>query len=88
MLSQASVIAIQVSLESLTAHKPPNHVFLRSFGAYTPKRVTRNHDWRYIHVTTSPERHPIIALQSEWNGVSVDRIRLVDANAWLRLGQV
>lgn len=84
MLSPRGMLAIQVSLQSLTSHWDPNAGFLRSIGAYTPQPETRGHEWRYIHVTTSPESHPVIALYSQWNGVEVNKIRLVDANMWLR----
>lgn len=85
VLSPHCMLAIQVSLQSLTSHREPNAVFLRSIGAFTPKPETRGHEWRYIHVTTSPEPHPVIALYSQWNGVDVNKIRLVDANMWLRV---
>ena len=84
VLSINGVIAIQVSLQSMITHRPPNAEFLSEIGAGNSQHNTRGSQWRYIHVTTSPEVHPIIALQKEWNGVAVRNIRLLDARAWLK----
>ena len=83
ILRPTGVWAIQVSLSSLTDHQIPNHNILTTIDAYTPQPATRGHDWRYIHLTTSPQVHPIIGLQKLWYGVEVDKIRLLDANTWL-----
>lgn len=84
ILSRTCVLAVQVlSLQSLTSHDAPSAEFLESIGAADPVQTTRNlvnHDWRYIHVTTNPpEKHPIIAASATWNGVDVEKIRLIDA---------
>ena len=84
ILSASMVIAIKVSLLSLTQHDKPNAAFLGSIGAATGDHRTRINDWRYIYVTTNPERHPVIALQKHWWGVEVDKIRLVNARSWIQ----
>lgn len=64
ILSASTVIAIQVSLLSLTQYEKPNADLLCSIGAVTGVHQSRNNDWRYIYVTTNPERHPVIAFQT------------------------
>ena len=71
------VIAIQVSLSSLTNHKKPNSKLLNDIGISY-----------YVFITTFPEEHINIAnistnTSSIWKEICVSKIRIVDANKWI-----
>ena len=84
ILSASMVLAIRVSLLSLTQHEKPDATFLESIGASTGVHQTRNCDWRYVYITTNPEFHPLIASRKHWWGVEVGKIRLVNASSWIQ----
>jgi hypothetical protein len=83
VLSRDGVIAMQVSLQSLTNHERPCSEFLRCIGAFIHTPNTRSHDWLYVYTTMSLERHPLIAAQLFWYKVEVSKIRIVDATCSL-----
>lgn len=83
ILSGTWVFAIQASLLSLTEHRNPDADFLHSIGASSRGYQKRQANWRYIYITTKPERHALVALRSHYWGVEVPNIRVVDANSWI-----